>query len=165
MPPADSMTGLACCPSGLSQRLEIKGLKFFRFGNHALFLSVCAFTPEGRAIATASAELHVNHPKPGWATYDPSNIWRATAKVIAEVSRSISGSFEPQAIAVSSMVALQQLKRSIKRRWIVRNQTHDSRALAEYYLREVDSYLPATRPGIVDCRVPAAARRNPRSFR
>jgi xylulokinase len=62
-----------------------------------------AFTPQGRAIATASAELRVNHPKPGWATYDPLNIWRATVKVIAEVSRSISGSFEPQAIAVSSM--------------------------------------------------------------
>lgn len=62
-----------------------------------------AFTPEGRVIATASVELDLHRPKPGWATYDPLDIWIQTAKVIAEVSTRISGLFEPQAIAVSSM--------------------------------------------------------------
>jgi hypothetical protein len=41
MPPANSMTNFGCFARGVSQRLEIKGLKFFRFGDHALLLSVC----------------------------------------------------------------------------------------------------------------------------
>jgi xylulokinase len=62
-----------------------------------------AFTPQGRMVATASLELHLYRPRPGWATYDPAEIWTQTARVIAEVSRQISGRFEPLAIAVSSM--------------------------------------------------------------
>src|SRR6516225_4727981 len=62
-----------------------------------------AFTPQGRMVATASLELHLDRPKPGWATYDPAELWTQTAGVIAGISRQISGRFEPLAIAVSSM--------------------------------------------------------------
>ena len=40
MPPADSKIRLSCCPCGVSQRLEIKGLQLLRFGDHPLLLSV-----------------------------------------------------------------------------------------------------------------------------
>src|SRR5689334_9705339 len=61
------------------------------------------FTPQGNALAMASAELQVNRPKPGWASYDPADLWRQTVRVLAEVSRAIAGRFEPVALAVSSM--------------------------------------------------------------
>jgi xylulokinase len=62
-----------------------------------------AFTLGGRALAIASAELQVNRPRPGWASYNPIDLWRQTVRVLVEVSRSIAGRFEPEAIAVSSM--------------------------------------------------------------
>lgn len=62
-----------------------------------------AFSPEGLALAMASAELEVSHPKPGWATYDPANLWGQTVQVLVEVSRAIAGRFEPVALGVSSM--------------------------------------------------------------
>jgi xylulokinase len=62
-----------------------------------------AFSAEGRSLAMASAELEVSHPKPGWATYDPVDLWRRTVQVLVEVSRAIAGRFEPVALGVSSM--------------------------------------------------------------
>jgi xylulokinase len=62
-----------------------------------------AFTIEGLAVAAASAELRINRPKPGWATYDPIEMWEQTARVLVEVSSAIEGRFAPRAIAVSSM--------------------------------------------------------------
>lgn len=62
-----------------------------------------AFSPEGRALAIASTELEVAHPKAGWATYDPIDLWGQTAQALVEVSRAIAGRFEPVAVAVSSM--------------------------------------------------------------
>ena len=62
-----------------------------------------AFTPQGSALFIASAELKADRPKPGWATYNPADLWGQTVRVLVEVSRAISGRFEPVAIAVSSM--------------------------------------------------------------
>jgi xylulokinase len=62
-----------------------------------------AFDAKGNALAMASAELRVNRARPGWATYDPIHLWDQTLRVLGEVSRTIQGRFEPQAIAVSSM--------------------------------------------------------------
>jgi xylulokinase len=62
-----------------------------------------AFSPEGTALAIASAELEVSHPQPGWATYDPVHLWAQTVRVLVEVSGAINGRFEPVALAVSSM--------------------------------------------------------------
>src|SRR5262249_11381337 len=61
------------------------------------------FTPQGSSLFIASAELQVNRPRPGWATYNPADLWGQTVRVLAEVSRAIAGRFEPVAIAVSSM--------------------------------------------------------------
>jgi xylulokinase len=66
-------------------------------------VKVGAFTLQGQVIATASLELHTERPRPGWANYDPSEMWKRTARTIATVSRQIDGRFEPLAIAVSSM--------------------------------------------------------------
>jgi len=62
-----------------------------------------AFTPEGRALAIASAELRIDRPKPGWALYNPAELWGQTVRVLVEVSRALAGRFEPAAVAVSSM--------------------------------------------------------------
>ncbi len=62
-----------------------------------------AFTPQGSALYIASAELQVNRPKPGWASYNPTDLWGQTVRALIEVSRAIAGRFEPAAIAVSSM--------------------------------------------------------------
>jgi xylulokinase len=62
-----------------------------------------AFNEKGHALAMASAELRIDRPKPGWATFDPVHIWEQTVRVLVEISRAIKGRFEPQAIAVSSM--------------------------------------------------------------
>jgi len=62
-----------------------------------------AFTPEGEALVAASAELRVDRPKPGWASYSPADLWNQTVRVLVEVSRGLAGRFEPVAIAVSSM--------------------------------------------------------------
>jgi xylulokinase len=62
-----------------------------------------AFTPDGRVLAKASAELVISRPRPGWAVYEPGEIWGQTVRVLLEVSKAIRGRFEPQAIAVSSM--------------------------------------------------------------
>src|SRR5215471_8889102 len=62
-----------------------------------------AFNEKGHALAMASAQLRIDRPKPGWATFDAVNIWQQTVQVLAEISRAIKGRFEAQAIAVSSM--------------------------------------------------------------
>jgi xylulokinase len=66
-------------------------------------VKVGAFTAKGQVVTTTSLQLHAERSRPGWAAYDPSEIWRQTARAIATVSRQISGRFEPLAIAVSSM--------------------------------------------------------------
>jgi xylulokinase len=62
-----------------------------------------AFTPQGSSLFIASGELQVNRPQPGWATYNATDLWGQTVRVLVEVSRAIAGRFEPVAIAVSSM--------------------------------------------------------------
>src|SRR5215472_2955194 len=54
-----------------------------------------AFTPEGRALAIASAELRIDRPKPGWALYNPAELWGQTVRVLVEVSRALAGRLEP----------------------------------------------------------------------
>ena len=49
-----------------------------------------AFSPEGTALAIATAELEVSHPQPGWATYDPVHLWAQTVRVLVEVSGAIT---------------------------------------------------------------------------
>ena len=66
-------------------------------------VKVGAFTPQGKALFIASAELRVNRPKPGWASYDPAHLWGQTVRALTELSRAVAGRFEPVAIAVSSM--------------------------------------------------------------
>jgi xylulokinase len=62
-----------------------------------------AYTAEGQVIATASAELTMDRPRPGWATYNPLDIWLRTADVISKVSEKTANRFEPLAVAVASM--------------------------------------------------------------
>ena len=64
-----------------------------------------AFTPEGRALAIASAELQVDRPKPGWASYNPAELWGQTVRVLVEVLQGLAGRFEPAAVAVLRGVA------------------------------------------------------------
>jgi xylulokinase len=45
----------------------------------------CAFTLDGRAIATASAPLPVRAPRPGWLSIRPAEIWDEAARVIREI--------------------------------------------------------------------------------
>ena len=62
-----------------------------------------AFNEKGHVLVMASAELRIDRPKPGWATFDAVNIWQQTMRVLVEISRAIKGRFEAQAIGVSSM--------------------------------------------------------------
>ena len=62
-----------------------------------------AFTPEGKLIAVAGAELVVERPRPGWAVYDPEKLWESVAAAIREVVTRLEGAYHPLAVAVSSM--------------------------------------------------------------
>lgn len=54
------------------------------------------FEPDGRAVAQASLSTPIHYPQPGWAYYDPEELWQASATVLR---RATAGLDQPERIA------------------------------------------------------------------
>lgn len=60
------------------------------------------FTPSGAVVAQASTPTPTHTPRPGWATYDPKEIWQAVVRVLREATASVE-SWRIVSVAVGSM--------------------------------------------------------------
>ncbi|MGN6870899.1 MAG: xylulokinase, partial [Solirubrobacteraceae bacterium] len=60
-----------------------------------------AIDPDGTVLARAEAEYPLSTPRPGWSEQDPEDWWRATEKVIAELTRDAG---DPAGIGLSGQM-------------------------------------------------------------
>lgn len=61
------------------------------------------FKPNGQSVAEASAPTPTHYPRPGWAYYDPAELWQATASALRQVTGQLAKPEQIASIAVASM--------------------------------------------------------------
>ena len=61
-----------------------------------------AIDPDGRVVASASADYPMSTPHPGWTEQDPDDWWRASKKVLAEVAAQVRDA--PVALGLSGQM-------------------------------------------------------------
>lgn len=59
-------------------------------------IKAIAMQPDGRIVARAARKTPTHFPRPGWAYYDPAELWAVTAEVLRETTSRLP---EPAAIA------------------------------------------------------------------
>ncbi len=60
------------------------------------------FTPDGHPVAQASAPTPVHVPQPGWAYYEPEELWQTTAAVLRQATAQVDAR-RIASVAVASM--------------------------------------------------------------
>jgi len=62
-----------------------------------------AFSLEGVQLASATTPTLTQYPRPGWAQYQPDDIWDGICTVLRQLTEQLSAEMEPASIAFSSM--------------------------------------------------------------
>ena len=66
-------------------------------------IKVVIAQPDGTVLTVASCATPSHHPKPGWAYYDPEEIWAATVEVLTAATSDIDEPARIAGIAVASV--------------------------------------------------------------
>ncbi|MEW5961765.1 MAG: FGGY family carbohydrate kinase, partial [Chloroflexota bacterium] len=61
------------------------------------------FEPDGRAAAEASLATPLHYPQPGWAYYDPEELWQAVVAVLRQATAKLDDAGRIAGIAVASV--------------------------------------------------------------
>ncbi len=62
-----------------------------------------AFDLAGRPVAHSSTSTITHYPQPGWAYYDPDEVWEGIAGIISEVTASLGEEYRVAGVAACSM--------------------------------------------------------------
>lgn len=62
-----------------------------------------AFDLAGRAVAHSSTPTQTHYPQPGWAYYDPDEVWEGIAGIISDVTTALGETHQIAGIAACSM--------------------------------------------------------------
>ena len=60
------------------------------------------FEPTGSVVAGASVSTPIHYPQPGWAYYDPTELWQAAATVLRQATDQIADTGRIVSVAVAS---------------------------------------------------------------
>lgn len=61
------------------------------------------FEPDGRIVAEASAPTLIHYPQPGWAYYNPEEIWQSVARVLRQATGQLADPGRIAGLAVASV--------------------------------------------------------------
>lgn len=66
-------------------------------------IKAVAYEPDGQTVALASTPSRIHYPRPGWAHYDPAEVWDQAVEVIRAVVARIDVPARIAAVAVASV--------------------------------------------------------------
>lgn len=66
-------------------------------------IKACAFTPAGRVVAQAAVPTPTHYPQPGWAYYDPEQLWRDTVAALRQLTAALDDPARVVGMAVASI--------------------------------------------------------------
>ena len=61
------------------------------------------FEPDGQLVAEASTPTIIHYPQPGWAYYDPEEIWQSVVKVLRQATGQLAEPGRIAGVAVASV--------------------------------------------------------------
>src|SRR3954447_6594742 len=66
-------------------------------------IKAVAYEPSGKAVARASVPSAIHYPQPGWAYYDPEQLWSQAVQVLREVTSNVDDPRRIAGLAVASV--------------------------------------------------------------
>ncbi len=66
-------------------------------------IKAVAYEPNGKAVARASMPSAIHYPQPGWAYYDPDELWSQAVQVLREVTAAVDDPRRIRGLAVASV--------------------------------------------------------------
>ena len=61
------------------------------------------FEPDGHIVAEASVPTIIHYPQPGWAYYDPEEVWRSVVEVLRQATHQLEDANRVVGVAVASV--------------------------------------------------------------